>query len=98
MSLAVIGAGLGRTGTLSHKQALEQLGFGPCHHMEEAMAHPGQIPTWHAAGRGAPSLSPNQLRELYRINVGPSRTRRLPKSSVAQPSAGAECRIPPGDP
>ncbi|MGE3969279.1 MAG: sulfotransferase, partial [Dongiaceae bacterium] len=33
MSLAVIGAGLGRTGTLSLKQALEQLGFGPCHHM-----------------------------------------------------------------
>ncbi|MGD9743688.1 MAG: sulfotransferase family protein [Hyphomicrobium sp.] len=52
MSLAVIGAGLGRTGTLSLKQALEQLGFGPCHHMEEVMAHPGQIPAWHAAGRG----------------------------------------------
>ena len=30
MSLDVIGAGLGRTGTLSLKMALEQLGFAPC--------------------------------------------------------------------
>jgi len=33
--LKVIGAGLGRTGTLSQKAALEILGFGPCHHMAE---------------------------------------------------------------
>lgn len=33
MSLHVIGAGLGRTGTLSVKLALEQLGFAPCYHM-----------------------------------------------------------------
>jgi hypothetical protein len=52
MSLAVIGAGLGRTGTLSLKLALETLGLGPCHHMEEVMKHPEQIPIWHAAGRG----------------------------------------------
>ena len=52
MALSVIGAGFGRTGTLSLKQALEQLGLGPCHHMEEVMAHPEQIPIWHAAGRG----------------------------------------------
>lgn len=52
MTLSVIGAGLGRTGTLSMKRALEILGFGPCHHMEEVMAHPEQIPVWHAAGRG----------------------------------------------
>ena len=31
--LQVIGAGLGRTGTLSLREALEQLGFAPCHHM-----------------------------------------------------------------
>lgn len=35
MTLEVIGAGLGRTGTLSLKLALEQLGFGPCYHMME---------------------------------------------------------------
>ena len=51
-SLRVIGAGLGRTGTNSLKVALEQLGFGPCHHMEEVFKNPGQIPTWEAAANG----------------------------------------------
>ena len=36
-SLKVIGAGLGRTGTLSLKSALELLGFNPCHHMQETV-------------------------------------------------------------
>jgi hypothetical protein len=36
----VIGAGLGRTGTFSMKQALEDLGFTPCHHMWETFIHP----------------------------------------------------------
>ncbi|MCB1494898.1 MAG: hypothetical protein KDJ86_03855 [Bauldia sp.] len=35
MTLAVIGAGFGRTGTMSAKLALEQLGYGPCFHMAE---------------------------------------------------------------
>ncbi len=35
MGLAVIGAGFGRTGTMSLKLALEQLGFDPCFHMAE---------------------------------------------------------------
>ena len=35
--LQVIGAGLGRTGTLSMKLALEELGFNPCHHMDEVI-------------------------------------------------------------
>lgn len=35
MTLKVIGAGMGRTGTMSLKLALEQLGFGPCFHMAE---------------------------------------------------------------
>ena len=33
MSFDIIGAGFGRTGTLSMKGALEKLGFGPCYHM-----------------------------------------------------------------
>jgi len=37
MALEVIGPGLGRTGTNSMKLALEQLGFGPCHHMHEVL-------------------------------------------------------------
>jgi Sulfotransferase domain len=44
--LDVIGAGQGRTGTHSLKLALEQLGFGPCHHMVELVQHPEQIRLW----------------------------------------------------
>jgi len=54
MPLSVIGAGFGRTGTLSLKKALERLGFGPCHHMVELFAHPEQIPLWDQATDGAP--------------------------------------------
>ena len=36
----VVGAGLPRTGTLSLRNALEILGFGPCHHMAELHAKP----------------------------------------------------------
>ena len=52
MTLAVIGAGLGRTGTMSLKLGLERLGFGPCYHMLEVLAHPTHDPVWHAATRG----------------------------------------------
>ena len=48
MTLKVIGPGFGRTGTMSLKQALEQLGFGPCHHMEEVFGNPDQVPYWQA--------------------------------------------------
>src|SRR5271168_4899821 len=54
MSLAVIGPGFGRTGTMSLKHALELLGFGPCHHMEEVFAHPEQVPHWQAIAAGQP--------------------------------------------
>ena len=54
MTLKVIGAGFGRTGTKSLKQALEVLGFGPCYHMVEAFAHPEHVPVWEAAAQGEP--------------------------------------------
>ena len=52
MALQVIGAGMPRTGTMSLKTALEQLGFGPCHHMTEVFAHPEQWPLWNRIGDG----------------------------------------------
>jgi len=53
MTMKVIGAGVGRTGTYSLKLALNQLGFGPCHHMEEVLHHmPVQVPLWSAAVQG----------------------------------------------
>jgi hypothetical protein len=54
MALAIIGPGFGRTGTNSLKIALEQLEFGPCHHMFEVRDHPEQLPGWEAAARGEP--------------------------------------------
>jgi hypothetical protein len=52
MTLKVIGAGLGRTGTLTLRAALEQLGFGPCHHMVEVFAHMEQSDFWRRAAEG----------------------------------------------
>lgn len=50
MTLKVIGAGVGRTGTYSLKLALNRLGLGPCHHMEEVLLNqPTQVPLWNAA-------------------------------------------------
>ena len=55
MALEVIGAGVGRTGTYSLKLALEQLGFGPCHHMEEVLKNRSQqVPLWTSAVQGQP--------------------------------------------
>ena len=52
MTLKVVGAGLGRTGTHSLKLALEQLLGGPCYHMVEVFGRPDDIPVWHAAVNG----------------------------------------------
>lgn len=52
MTLKVIGTGLGRTGTLSLKLALEQLGFGPCYHMMEVFPRPDHVALWAKAARG----------------------------------------------
>jgi Sulfotransferase domain len=47
--MKVIGAGVGRTGTLSLKAALEQLGFGPCFHGRHVLDHPDRLPLWQTA-------------------------------------------------
>ena len=52
MALSVIGAGFGRTGTLSLKGALEKLGFDPCYHMMEVMEH-GFAGIWNDIAHGA---------------------------------------------
>jgi len=49
MTLSVIGAGYGRTGTLSLKAALEHLGYVKCHHMIEVLHNPGEADLWMAA-------------------------------------------------
>jgi len=64
MALEIIGAGFGRTGTVSMKAALEILGFGPCYHMREILKsrpgyNDGHLALWsehaHALAEGKPS-------------------------------------------
>ncbi len=47
MALQVVGAGFGRTGTLSLKNALEKIGCGPCYHMVEVFSRPEHVAMWH---------------------------------------------------
>jgi hypothetical protein len=54
MTLRVVGAGLGRTGTNSLKVALEQLLGGTCYHMAEVFGRPDDIATWQDAVDGRP--------------------------------------------
>ncbi|MCB1645626.1 MAG: hypothetical protein KDI36_09245 [Pseudomonadales bacterium] len=44
--MRVIGAGVGRTGTMSLKAALEKLLGQPCYHMMEVFQHPEHVPLW----------------------------------------------------
>jgi hypothetical protein len=52
--MKIIGAGFARTGTLSLKTALDRLGYGPCYHMFELIAHQERLPQWEAAANGDP--------------------------------------------
>ena len=68
MSIKVIGAGFGRTGTLSLKQALEMLGFDKCYHMMEVHLHPTHAQVWKDLGDG---IMPDwhELFEGYQASV-----------------------------
>lgn len=66
--LEVIGAGFGRTGTLSLKVALERLGFGPCHHMLALFENPDGIRLWRKAARGE-SVDWDEVYRGYRSTV-----------------------------
>lgn len=52
MTVKVIGAGFGRTGTKSLQTALETLGFGPTYHMSELVKNPQHVPYWRGAMDG----------------------------------------------
>jgi hypothetical protein len=54
MTLRVVGAGVGRTGTTSLKAALERLLGAPCYHMVETFQRPQDRAVWQAAYEGDP--------------------------------------------
>jgi hypothetical protein len=86
MELAVVGAGVGRTGTHSLKLALEQLLEAPCHHMLEILGDPHQVPAWTDAIEGRP-VDWSAMLSRYRAVVdwpGGSFWREL---SLANPNA-----------
>jgi hypothetical protein len=63
-TLRVIGAGFGRTGTLSMREALVRLGFAPCDHMRENFEHPERFPLWDKALRCKTAGEPIDWRPL----------------------------------
>lgn len=80
MTLKVVGAGFGRTGTLSLKSALEELGLGPCYHMVETHAHPEHDAMWLALAKGEASDWQPMLK-------GYASTVDWPKLAAANPDA-----------
>ena len=52
--MKLIGASYPRTGTLSTKAALEELGLGPCYHFLTQFERPQDIDVWQAAAEGQP--------------------------------------------
>jgi hypothetical protein len=54
MAIKVVGAGIGRTGTMSLKIGLEKLLGAPCYHMAEVFKHLEHVPLWTDAANGNP--------------------------------------------
>ena len=69
MSLKIIGAGFGRTGTLSMKFALEELGFSACYHMIEVRKNPGHPKLWSEAKNNRGTIDWSSLFTGYQASV-----------------------------
>jgi hypothetical protein len=68
LTIKVIGAGFGRTGTLSLKNALETLGFDRCYHMMEVGLNQGHTAQWRNVAAGEP-IDWHKLYEGYQATV-----------------------------
>ena len=68
MAIDVIGAGFGRTGTLSLKFALETLGFDKCYHMMEVMLNEHHVDLWRRVAR-LENVDWHALYQGYRATV-----------------------------
>ncbi len=86
MDVAVVGAGVGRTGTHSLKVALEQLLDAPCHHMLEILGDPTQVPAWTDAIEGRP-VDWSAMLARYRAIVDWPGGAFWPELSAAYPDA-----------
>jgi hypothetical protein len=71
-TLAVIGAGPGRTGTLSLHAALERLGFTACEHMTNCFANRSNSPTgWRRPDANEPVSRSTDDRSYGAVQVAP---------------------------
>jgi hypothetical protein len=86
VGVRVVGAGVGRTGTLSLKVALERLLGGTCHHMHEVVAHPEELASWQAAAQGDP-VDWRELLGPYTATVDWPAAALWPEISAAFPDA-----------
>jgi hypothetical protein len=86
MTVRVVGAGLGRTATLSLKGALERLLGGTCHHMHEVVAHPAELAVWTAAAEGG-EVDWHDLLAPYTATVDWPAAAFWPEISAAYPDA-----------
>jgi len=74
VALRVIGAGFGRTGTLSLQAALEQLGFAPCYHYVEVVErrpgrNDGHLRAWVDFAKGRRAMDWRWLFASYQAVV-----------------------------
>lgn len=86
MTLKVIGAGLGRTGTHSLALALERLGFGPCYHILEVNKNAGHLELWTDALDGK-TVDWNKLFDSYVSSVEWPAIAFIPQVFAAFPEA-----------
>jgi len=86
MALKVVGAGFGRTGTLSLKTALEKLDCGPCYHMMEVFPRPEHVAMWHRLAFGQP-MDWDELFRGFRATVDWPSTRWWREIAAHYPDA-----------
>jgi hypothetical protein len=66
--MQVIGAGFGRTGTMSMQAALNLLGYR-CYHMKEITERPGHLQAWHDFVSGRAPMDWKTLFQSYEATV-----------------------------
>jgi hypothetical protein len=66
--MQVIGAGFGRTGTMSMQAALEILGYR-CYHMKEVTEHAGHLQAWHQFVAGSAGMDWRALFKDFQATV-----------------------------
>ena len=87
MTLGVIGSGFGRTGTMSLKLALDQLGLGPCYHMSEVFKNPAAPDWWFEAAQNPAKADWTKIFNGYKSTVDWPNATYYKELAAAYPNA-----------